>query len=119
MKKNLSSNVVLALVVILGVSYIFRSITENEEYNNSYNFVIAKTEFTPTGYYVLYNKDEERFSFSRYLISSHEIIKAGDSLSKAAKSDYLYIYKRNSKGVYYKALGYFKSSGRYLKHDYK
>ncbi|MDV6168602.1 hypothetical protein R1T16_09220 [Flavobacterium sp. DG1-102-2] len=68
MKKKFFLNVVLSLVVILGVSYIFRSITENEEYNSSYNFVIAKTDFTATGSYILYNEAAEEFYFSRYIL---------------------------------------------------
>ncbi|OUL60733.1 hypothetical protein [Flavobacterium sp. AJR] len=95
-KKYLIIFVFIGVALFIFLNTFFKS---REEYRNSYNFVITKIEISPTKTLIFYNNKEE-ITLWNYIITDYEKVEIGDLLCKKECSKYLYIYRKNNRGVY-------------------
>lgn len=85
----------LVLILIFVNTYIK---CKNENLKN-YNFVVTRTYKTSDMRLDIYNKNEN-IIFNNFMIYSNDNISAGDSLSKPACSDKLYVYEKRDSNNY-------------------
>ncbi len=91
---------VMSLMVFGVVNGWFQA---GREHKSSYHFVITDISVTPTKSLVFYDGDD-RVQLWNFTVSERQNVKVGDSLSKPACSDTLFIYRKDVNGVYQKII---------------
>jgi len=95
-KKYWAIAIFIAVLIFTFINTYIHSFNEN---NNEYNFVITKTETTPTSTLIFYDKEKE-ISFWNFIISENSGVKKGDLIYKPKHSTFLYIKRKDKNGTY-------------------
>lgn len=87
---------IFAAFIFALVNTYIHSLREN---NTVYNFVIIKTETTPTKTLVFYDK-EKKIALWNFKISESSGVRKGDWIYKPKHSDFLYVKRKYDDGIY-------------------
>ena len=95
-KKYWTIAIFIAVLIFIFINTFIHSFNEN---NKEYNFVITKTETTPTSTLIFYDKEKE-ISFWNFIVSENSGIKKGDLIYKPKHSNFLYVKRKDKNGSY-------------------
>jgi hypothetical protein len=95
-KKYWTIAIFIAVLIFILINTFIHSFNEN---NKEYNFVITKTETTPTSTLIFYDKEKE-ILFWNFIVSENSGVKKGDLIYKPIHSSFLYVKRKDKNGSY-------------------